>query len=211
MKTNQYTAIIVDDHKVVSAALKSIIDEIPTIGATYVASTGSEALDMAANIHFDLCIIDLELPDMSGFEIIDRLRIKHKDIRVIVSTMHDEVWIVSEVIRAKVDGMLTKSADIMEYQEAIEKVLQGGKYYCESYLAVWRMNSNEAKDLLSESELKVLKLMIKGLTTAQIAARLFRSVNTIETHRRHIMDKFHANNIVEIVNKANRLGYSFDK
>lgn len=200
--------LIVDDHIIVSSMLRKIMSDIPVVGASSIAGSASEALAMVNDIRYDLCIVDLELPDMSGIELVERLRESHPDVKIIVVTMHTELWIVNEVIRADVDGMLIKDAEIEEYRKAVTTVLGGGKYFCQRFLSV--KNKRDFQDnLLTETETNVLRLLIRGFTTKEIAKQLFRSVNTIDTHRRHIMTKFNAKNIVEIVNKAHAFGYDF--
>lgn len=208
MNDKKYSALIVDDHRIVSAMLRKILSDIPCIGVATISDSGHRALSMMNEIEFDLCLVDLELPDISGIELIEQMRSKSPKTKIIVCTMHTELWILEEVGRLNVEGMINKDAEIDEYRRTVVDVLSGKSRYCERFIAATQQPA-QAERRLSRVEVSVLKLLIKGMTTKEIADQLYRSVNTIDTHRRHIMKKLGAKNIAQIVNKAHALGYDF--
>ena len=152
-----------------------------------------------------LFVLDMELPDISGMDIIVRIREKDPRARIIVNTMHEEIWFIKDLIQSAVDGILFKSIDSTKIAEAIRRVLDGGSYYCpyaEHVRAQMRRSDEGRREELTLRELDVLKRISEGKNTQEIAQELCVSTNTVDTHRRHLMDKLDARNVADLIMTA---------
>ena len=111
--------LLVDDHELVLQGLKYIIEcSLPDVKHICTASSGREAISLITSQHFHLCVLDLELPDMSGLDVIACIREKNAGTRIIVNTMHEELWCIKELLQCQVDGILFKSvypSEMLEY------------------------------------------------------------------------------------------------
>ena len=123
--------LLVDDHDLVLQGLKRIVEcSLPEIKYICTASTGQEVLQRIAAEQFDLFLLDIELPDMSGLDLIAHIRRTDPQARIIVNTMHEEVWFIKDLLQCNVSGILFKSVNSNRIAEAIRKVLEGQTYYC---------------------------------------------------------------------------------
>ena len=198
--------LLVDDHDLVLQGLKRIIEcSLPEVKGICTASSGREAVSLIRSRRFDLCLLDLELPDMSGLDVIAAIRDKDAATRIIVNTMHEEIWFIKNLIQCNVDGILFKSVDSSRISETIRRVLKGGTYYC-PYAERVRMQMKHADDRKGEEltlrELDVLKRISEGKSTQEIAHELCLSTNTVDTHRRHLLEKLGARNVADLIMTA---------
>ena len=192
MKEKDIRILLVDDHDLVLQGLKRIVEcSLPEIKTVCTASSGREALLLIASQCFNLFLLDMELPDLSGLEIISRIREKDPQARIIVNTMHEEIWF--------------KSVDSNKIVEAIRCVLDGGTYYCtyaEQVRNQMRRSDEGRREELTQRELDVLKCISEGKNTQEIAQDLCVSTNTVDTHRRHLLDKLDAKNVADLIMTA---------
>lgn len=206
MKERDIRILLVDDHDLVLQGLKRIVEcSLPEIKNVCTASSGQEALHLIASQRFNLFVLDMELPDISGMDIIVRIREKDPRARIIVNTMHEEIWFIKDLIQSAVDGILFKSIDSTKIAEAIRRVLDGGTYYspyAEHVRAQMRRSDEGRREELTLRELDVLKRISEGKNTQEIAQELCVSTNTVDTHRRHLMDKLDARNVADLIMTA---------
>lgn len=206
MKEREIRILLVDDHDLVLQGLKRIVEcSLPEIKNVCTASSGQEALLLIASQRFNLFVLDMELPDISGMDIIVRIREKDPQARIIVNTMHEEIWFVKNLIQCSVDGILFKSIDSTKIAEAIRRVLDGETYYCpyaEHVRAQMKRSDEGRREELTLRELDVLKRISEGKNTQEIAQELCVSTNTVDTHRRHLMDKLDARNVADLIMTA---------
>lgn len=206
MKGRDIRILLVDDHDLVLQGLKRIVESsLPEIKTVCTASSGQEALLLIASQCFNLFLLDMELPDMSGMDIISHIREKDPNARIIVNTVHEEIWFIKNLILSNVDGILFKSIDSNKIVEAVRRVLDGEKYYCPyaEHVRVQMKRSEEGrKDELTLRELDVLKRISEGKNTQEIASELCVSPNTVDTHRRHLMEKLGARNVADLIMTA---------
>lgn len=207
MKEKDIRILLVDDHDLVLQGLKRIVEcSLPEIKVVCTASTGQEALLLIASQSFDLFLLDMELPDMSGLDIIHRIREKNPKARIIANTMHEEIWFIKNMIQCNIDGILFKSVDATRIAEAIRRVLDGETYYCTYAEQVRnqmkRSEEGRKKEELTLRELDVLKHISEGKSTQEIAQELCVSPNTVDTHRRHLMEKLDARNVADLIMTA---------
>ena len=206
MKEREIRILLVDDHDLVLQGLKRIVEcSLPEIKNVCTASSGQEALLLIASQRFNLFVLDMELPDISGMDIIVRIREKDPQARIIVNTMHEEIWFIKNLIQCSVDGILFKSIDSTKIAEAIRRVLDGETYYCpyaEHVRAQMKRSDEGRREELTLRELDVLKRISEGKNTQEIAQELCVSTNTVDTHRRHLMDKLDARNVADLIMTA---------
>ena len=206
MKEREIRILLVDDHDLVLQGLKRIVEcSLPEIKSVCTASSGQEALLLIASQRFNLFVLDMELPDISGMDIIVRIREKDPQARIIVNTMHEEIWFIKNLIQCSVDGILFKSIDSTKIAEAIRRVLDGETYYCpyaEHVRAQMKRSDEGRREELTLRELDVLKRISEGKNTQEIAQELCVSTNTVDTHRRHLMDKLDARNVADLIMTA---------
>ena len=206
MKEREIRILLVDDHDLVLQGLKRIVEcSLPEIKNVCTASSGQEALLLIASQRFNLFVLDMELPDISGMDIIVRIREKDPQARIIVNTIHEEIWFIKNLIQCSVDGILFKSIDSTKIAEAIRRVLDGETYYCpyaEHVRAQMKRSDEGRREELTLRELDVLKRISEGKNTQEIAQELCVSTNTVDTHRRHLMDKLDARNVADLIMTA---------
>ena len=205
-----YSLLIVDDHDVVAFGLEHIVEKsFPSFFEIDTAKTGRQALQRILEKKYSLYVLDLELPDTTGFELIDRIRKLYPDAKIIIHTMHDELWYHRKIETYHVNGSVLKTADSDQIVHAIRAVLDGGTYFCSEVLEMEKRKPSvvlrRGQDL-SERELSVLKCISQGKNTAEIAEELCISVNTVETHRRHLNEKLDAKNSASLIMNAVKCG-----
>lgn len=190
--------LVVDDHSLVLKALKDILKADFPNAVISDANSGTVALELLAKTHFDVVILDIGLPDVSGLDMISQIKSLCPGMRIIVNTMHEELWFVKQLLKSDVDAILFKSLDSSAIVDAVVNVLAGNKYYCDE---VARMNDSGIlnEDNVTPRELDVLKLISEGLSNNEISTALCISVNTVDTHRRHLMEKLNAKNAADLV------------
>ena len=196
--TSKYHLLLIDDHPIVLAGIRNILEVCPEIGEIYAADSAAKALELLKSHDISICMVDIELPDMSGFELIEQIRLLYPDMRIIIETMHSEVWIVRRMVKADVDAVILKQSDPENLQEAIYSVLSGRKCL--------RKLPPEMPQVLSKREQEVLKCISEGLKSNEIATKLYISVNTVEFHRKQIMLKLEAKNASDMLIKAIKSG-----
>ena len=207
MKDRKHGVLLVDDHALILQGIKFIVESMPEIGEVCTASSAAEAIALIKNKSFCVCLLDIELPDLSGFELLEIIKDKCPDSRIIVNTMHEETWIVKKLLQIGVDGVILKSSDTDEIKNALESVLKGEKYFCNEFNKIrkrlrFSIDTPDYQSLLTNREMDVLKGIYSGMQTKEIAEMLHVSVNTVETHRKSLFLKFEVSNAVELVLKA---------
>ncbi len=204
--------LVVDDHELILEGICRIAGKIPGVTVADAVTSATEALALIAKRDYDLYILDVSMPEISGFELVDRIRELDEDARIIINTMHEEVWIVNRLVQSGVNAIILKSSAAAELENAICRVMRGEAYTCARFKSVsQKLHRTSArlhpKDLPTPRELDVLKAIAKGLSTHETAALLNISENTVETFRKRLMSKFGAKNAVDLVMKAVEQGW----
>jgi len=194
--------LIVDDHAVVREGLKQILSETSDMKVGGEAATGKEALKLAASSHFDLVLLDIALPDMSGLEILKTLSQDDADRPVLMLSMYPEEQYAIRALKAGAKGYLTKESAPAELLLAIRKVCSGGRYInlaLAEKLASYLGTESERRphELLSDREYQVMIMIAHGKTVTEIAKELILSTKTISTNRRRSLQKLGMKNNAE--------------
>ena len=208
MTSQKAKILLVDDHTLILQGIKHVVSQMPEIEKVYTASSGTEAMLLIDMQPFDIYLLDVELPDTNGFELIDKILQKHPEARILVNTMHEEIWILKRLTKASISGAILKSPDITDLPLPTQTIFKGRQYLCKrSKTILNRMQTEEQiKEQLTLREMEVLQAIAKGFNTREIADLLHVSNNTIETHRKSLMSKLEARNAVDLVLKAINLG-----
>ena len=196
MKDKNTCILLADDHDLVLQGLKCIVEcSLPEIKHICTASTGQEVLRLVDSRHFDLFLLDIELPDMSGLDVIAHIRERNPQARIIVNTMHEEIWFIKDLLRSNVSGILFKSV----HSDKVTECARNSPEMEANGMCVW---PGKTSSQWISSEINVLKRISEGKNTQEIARELCVSTNTVDTHRRHLMEKLGARNVADLLMRA---------
>ena len=204
--------LLADDHDLFLEGLKELILKAPDIELAGQARDGLEALEQTALMKPDVVLMDMTMPRLNGIQATRQVAEKFPGVRVLVLSMHGDRELVVESLKAGARGYILKECTSDELYTAIRAVM-AGQYYLtpsaliEDYLRLLQAEAKSSASPLSDREQDVLRLLVKGLNAKQIAARLDISKNTVDTHRRRIMDKVGCNSMAELTRYAIREGY----
>jgi len=187
------SVLIADDHAVFRAGLRLFLKDAPGVTEIGEAASGNDTLDMLQAARWDLLLLDLNMPDRGGMDILRHVRTGHADTRILVMSGYPERQYAVNVLRAGASGYLAKDSSPEEMLKAVRIVLQGRRYVSES-LAELLVDDVDRSDqplhaTLSEREFQVLGKLASGRTVSEIARELCLSVKTISTYRARILEK----------------------
>lgn len=202
--------MIVDDHPLVRKALAELISSEPNLEVAGEAGDVADALQQLDSCHPDLVIIDISLAKGNGLELIKQIKARDPEIKMLVSSMHDESLYAERALRAGAKGYINKQAAMDQVIEAVRQILRGGIFLSSrmSGRMLDRIIGGRGEpslspiETLSDRELEVFQLIGRGLTTRDIAARIHLSTKTVETYRQHIKAKLKLKNSNELVQRA---------
>jgi two-component system, NarL family, response regulator NreC len=199
--------LVVDDHSVVRAGLKLLLERAGDLVPVGEAASGREAVFEARRLEPDVILLDLVMPDGGGLDVLPALVREHPATRVVVLSMEDDPRYVRQAFDSGAAGYILKEAADTDVVTAIRTVAAGSRYVDPTLGA--RLVAAEASaarrtadDPLSNREHEVLRLLALGYTNGEIAAELFISVRTAETHRSHILHKLHLATRADLVRYA---------
>lgn len=197
--------LIIEDHEIVALGLKTLIGSNPALSTVDCATNARQAIQLTVNHPYNLYIIDVELPDMTGIELVRSLKTLSPDSAFIFHTIHDELWTLRQMINSGANAIVMKSDDTSELLAAIGQVLEGNNYFSAHFRQA--CEEMEHYQTLSDREIEILRLIAEGLPSKDIAERLFVSQNTIEFHRKRIMRKLGVTNMAQLVKEGFAKGY----
>lgn len=202
--------LIVDDHPIVSTGLQALIEHKGEYGKIYVANNIASSRLLLKQEDIGIAIIDLELQDANGMELIKYIHQTHISTKILVYTMHEELWTIRQLMKEDADTIVMKGDNPQEVLIALRKIEQGKGYFSQQFMRL--INSQDSSEIsLSNREAEVLEHISNGLSTNDIAQQLNISNNTVEFHRHNLMKKLSANNMAQLVKKAIQLGLNFIK
>lgn len=198
--------LIVDDHYMVAKLLKSVLiafDDIHIVGI----AKNSEEIDKYLGIReIDIILLDIDMPQQNGLEILKRIKSDYDSIKVIMLTNHAETLVIKKSISLGANGYLSKFSDSNEIIDAIRSVYAGVTYLCKTSMKKLLTHikqtdniDNYKLELLSKRESDVLTLLIENKTSKEISDQLYISVRTVETHRKNILEKTRAKSTRDLV------------
>ena len=200
--------LIADDHALVRAGIRALVERIKGVEVVAEAGKGSEALKLIDELQPTLILLDITMPDGSGFDVLEHVAKKLPNIRVIVLTVHEAGEYAIRALREGAQGFLPKSAASTELEQAIQTVMKGDVYISPETSRKTLIEYGKGvskRDLLatlSPRQREVLQLIAEGRTTKQIAQLLDISVKTVETHRAQLMERLNIHDVAGLVRYA---------
>jgi DNA-binding NarL/FixJ family response regulator len=223
MKENRQMAIrilLADDHKLVRAGLKMLIENDASLEVIGEASDGNQALQLIQEKRPDITILDIAMPGMDGIQCIKEIKTRGLRTRIIVLTMYEDENYIKEVMLAGADAYIKKSSVDSELFKAINHVLRGEVYLnpadSRALISVLRvgldkLDDNDPYTLLSPREREVLKLHVRGLSMREIGEHLSVSIKTVDTYKNRVMEKLNFTKKSELIDYALKYGLLSDK
>lgn len=218
---NKTRVLLVDDHAIVRAGVKLLLQSQPDLEVVGEAEEGRQAVEMVSELRPDVVLMDVAMPGMNGLEATQRIKESFPRVQVLALTMHEDERYFFQILQHGASGYVVKGASPADLLAAIRAVSQGQAYLhpsvakqlLDDYLK--RVESGEEQDSydgLSEREREVLRLIAEGRTSRAIADELVLSVNTVERHRANIMGKLSLHSRAELIKYAIRKGLiAFDR
>jgi DNA-binding NarL/FixJ family response regulator len=209
---NPIRVLIADDHTVVRDGLAAVLSRRPGITVVGEASNGVEAVEKAQDLHPDVILMDLRMPEMDGAEAMRRIRERDPDVRFLVLTTFDNDEYIFEAIQAGAKGYLLKDASREDLFRAVAAVYRGESLIQPAVASrvldrfVELSQRTVPGETLSEREIEVLRLMARGAANKEIASALFISESTVKTHIANIFQKLDVNDRTEAVTTALQKG-----
>lgn len=200
-RMKKHSVLLVDDHPILLEGMKNLIRD--PFEVTHTATSGLAALDFIKSTEFDLLITDYEMPGITGLELVKAARIAQPEIKIIVLSMHDDPAVVKELLRSGVSGYILKKDTYKNLTDALQKVMEGKRFLSDEVAELLiNLPEEEERGVLTSREIEILKLITKEFNSRQIAEVLFISERTVETHRKNILKKTGATNLVGLVKYA---------
>jgi len=209
------TALIADDHRIMREGLRSLLEKSGRFECIAEADDGYQAVKLAKELHPDIVIMDIAMPNLNGIEATRQIKTELPEIEVIVLSMHATRNYVAQVLQAGASAYLLKDSAFEELSTALLAISRGGMYLSPAIaktaaIASLKGGSSSGGGGLTENltkrELQVLQLIAEGRSTKDIAARLSLSVKTVETHRKQIMDKLEIRSVAGLTKYCIREG-----
>lgn len=202
--------LLVDDHQIIIDGIKQLLEDESDIEVISTACNGVEALKQLEVYEPDLLITDISMNTMGGFELIDKANEKFENLKFLVLSMHIEDVYIKRAVSLNVSGYLPKDTSKYELVEAIHCIVKGETYFSDKVSRII-MNSmlkgggkseddaEKSLEKLTNREEEIVALIMEGLSSPQIAEKLFISPRTVENHRANIMNKLKLKNTIELV------------
>jgi len=204
--------VLADDHALVRAGFRSLLETLPGIEVIAEAGDGREALQLTLTHHPDVVLMDIAMPGMNGLEVTARVAKQAPNVRVIILSMHADEEYVWQALRAGAGGYLLKEASMAELELAIKAATRGETYLSPAIskqVADYIRRTGDkagALEQLTPRQREILQLIAEGHSTKKIAHTLQVSVKTVETHRAQLMERLGIHDVAGLVRYAIRMG-----
>jgi DNA-binding NarL/FixJ family response regulator len=207
--------LVVDDHQLVREGLKQILGADTGMSVAGEASNGDEALALVKKNDYDIALLDMSMPGLSGVNLVKRLKTERPKLRILVVSMHGESQYAARALKAGASGYLTKDSAPALLLGAIRKIAAGGVHISEAAAA--GLLTTPAADAvaphrtLSDREYEIFRLLVEGRGPTEIGDALHLSVKTVSTHKTRILQKMNLHGTAELVRYALEHGLLDDK
>jgi two-component system, NarL family, response regulator NreC len=206
--------LLVDDHAILREGLRMVLEAQPGISVVGEAENGREALEMVEELHPDVVVMDIAMPQMNGAEATRQIKRRFPATKVLILTMHENQQYLIQIVNAGAIGCVLKRSAGAELVTAVRAAARGESYFSPSMASMLledyrvRLAHEEDDDvgMFTEREREVLQLVAEGKTNKEIADILTVSIKTVQTHRAHIMEKLGAHDRTDLVRYAMRKG-----
>lgn len=207
MKQLDINIALVDDHELFSLGMKALMAEFIPRDNIQIMHDGQEFIKfLESGNTVDLLLVDLQMPIINGRTLIRHLNQDKSPIKIIVISMHNDTYVVEECKALGADGFIKKDSSTMVLEEGISRVLQGEKYFPSLYKGLTISNENDlSKEFgLTKREIEIIKMIKNNYSSHHIADILHISYQTVKTHRKNINQKLDINNVVALIDFANK-------
>lgn len=199
--------MIADDHAIVREGIRQILALAPDIELAGESVSGTEVLHQVHDCEFDLLLLDMNMPGISGVDLIGRIKLCQTALPILVFTMHNDIQLAMRALKAGASGFITKDSDPERLLAAIRKVSSGGRYLDPAMAELIALDVTSTKlqlphALLSDRELEVFRMLVAGHGVNEIAEKLCISHKTVSTHKTRLMEKMSLNSIADLVRYA---------
>lgn len=202
LRMETLSVFICEDHQIVIDGIRSILSDITRKSSVLAFSNGRDLLNALEFDEPDILILDINLPDMNGLDILKEIRKENEEMPILILTMHSDPFVVKKVKSLGGNGYLLKDFGEKEFLRALDKVLSGGYYQSPSVDIDENVNEDKHTLQLTEREKEIIRLSARGKSSNEIADELFLSPHTVNTHRRNIYKKLRISNIKELIKFA---------
>jgi DNA-binding NarL/FixJ family response regulator len=207
--------LLADDHTLVRAGIRALLQSLPDVEIVAEASDGREALERVLATHPDVALLDISMPSLNGLELAARLAVEAPRTRLVILSMHGDPGHVAQALRAGVSGYLLKDAAVDELPVLLRAVSRGETYLSpaisRSVVEGFLQRSGAspaatADDGLTSRQREILQLVSEGKSSKEVAQLLDISLKTVESHRSQIMDRLNIHDLAGLVRYAVRTG-----
>lgn len=203
---NMIRLVVADDHLVAREGIVFLLSGAPGVKVVGEANNGGEAIKLVENLQPDILICDISMPDFNGIELLKKLEESGNEVKVLILSMHKDSEYIMKSFEHGALGYLPKNADEGELIKAIETIHKGDRYLTQEVSNVLAQSMLASKSTvkynLTSREKEIINNLVKGLSNKQIAAELFISIRTVDTHRTNIMKKLKVKNVASLVKLA---------
>ncbi len=210
MEQKPVRILIADDHQMFIDGIKAMLDDEGSVQFVAEANDGISALHLLDNYEVDLVITDISMPGMSGTELAVAIKEKYPAIKILVLTMYNDLEIIREIFQSEVEGYILKNTSRQELVEAIHHISNGGTFFSGAVVDLMMQEKDRLArkpknpHALTKREIQILQMICDEKSTLDIAAELFLSPRTVETHRKNIIRKTGCKTIVALIKYAYR-------
>lgn len=198
---------VVDDHQVVIDGISSIFAEVEEIKIIGSALNGVEALRRLETESPDVLLLDINMPEMDGIQLVRELKKQGRELKILILTMHNNPQFTKQLIAEGVQGCVLKNAGKKDLIYAITEINNGGRYYTDAVTETLKESLDKTQEAidgvqLTKREVEIVKLIALEHTTNEIAEKLSISAYTVDTHRKNIINKLGVKNLAGLVRFA---------
>ncbi|UKB85145.1 response regulator transcription factor [Chryseobacterium sp. MEBOG06] len=204
MKNRKISIVIVDDHPIVIEGLRTMLNSQPFFNVTETFTSGSEVINFIRSHTVDIIFLDITLPDINGTELCREIKAISQETSVIMFSNRSERSIIIQSIQNGASGYILKNTSIDELVICIKGALSGDIVFCNETKQIISRPAHNILPIprLTKREKQILQMVAQGKTSNRIAEELFLSPLTVDTHRKNLLQKFHAKNSTELINLA---------
>lgn len=206
--SNDINIVIADDHEIVRSGIRRLLSVDKGLRIIDEASNGEDAVNLIKYHQPDVALLDIMMPKMTGIEVAEIIKKEMQGIYIIILTAFEDFKHIDNALRVGADGYLSKDVSAKELTNSIRTVLRGERVFSRSIIRIIQnqfsidAKSDEPPVLISKREQEVLNLVAEGMTSQEIADKLFISVRTVEAHRYNLMQKLGVKNTASLVRYA---------
>jgi DNA-binding NarL/FixJ family response regulator len=212
------SVLIADDHEIIRYGISTYLSSADDIEIVGEASTGDECIQLFKETNPDICLLDIGMPDKNGVETAKAIRELDKDAKILILSMHIDKQLLSEALKAGINGYLLKDTNKADLLTGIRAVMKDQQVFSDpisdlmkqTFLNTGQEQASEELREITKREQEILQLIVDGYTSKEIADKLYISPRTVDTHRANLMQKLELNSIAELVRYALKEGLVAD-